>query len=303
MMLNERLKSTNHQVLAALSPRMTLPKDSYIYFNNLKKGYEGECKFDELCEKYLPPEWFVLRNLHYTLKGTDFQIDSILISQYNLILVDIKNFENDYYIKDGNWYTLSQHQISNPIAQKERIAILFQDLLNHFSSNLLVETYLLFINPAFTLYQAPIDSSLILPTQINRFMKTLNEKPIKLSESHHKLAEFLLSNQTSDKKHKCIPEHRYDMLKKGITCEVCNNFMKLSSKRSYLKCTSCGCEEKVEKAFIRNVLQYRVLFPEKAITTNNLVDWCEVLSDRTVSGLLRSNYKFIGHGKSVQYLV
>ena len=56
-----------------------------------------------------------------------------------------------------------------------------------------MEAHLVFINPEFALYQTPLDQPIILPNQLNRFMKKLNKTTSKLTSKHTQLAEKLIS--------------------------------------------------------------------------------------------------------------
>ena len=51
MAFKERTKSMNLRIYEILASRMRLDKEDYYYYLNLKKGYEGECRFDGLTEK------------------------------------------------------------------------------------------------------------------------------------------------------------------------------------------------------------------------------------------------------------
>ena len=85
-----------------------------------------------------------------------------------------------------------------------------------------VEAYVIFINPQFTLFNAPEGLPFILPTQLTSFMKKLNNKPAKLNNQHKKLAQALVSlHQTETSVNPSLPLYSFAQLEKGISCKKC----------------------------------------------------------------------------------
>jgi len=74
-----RTKPVELQILSSLNMRMTLSSKDRQHFFNLKRGYEGEVKFDALTEK-LQCDCFILNDLLLQANKTLFQIDSLIIT-------------------------------------------------------------------------------------------------------------------------------------------------------------------------------------------------------------------------------
>mgnify|MGYP006926219153 CR=1 FL=1 len=87
-----------------------------------------------------------------------------------------------------------------------------------------LEAYLVFVNPEFTLYQAPFDQSLIFPTQLKRYIQKLNMMPSKFTIRHTKLAQELISRHLPESSWERLPEYHYNQLRKGIICSSCQGF-------------------------------------------------------------------------------
>lgn len=85
MAYKPRTKPAELLLFEILDPRTTLPTREKQQYLNLKKGYEGECIFDSLMEK-LQCDCLMLNDLLLTVKGTTFQIDSLLITGGNIFL-------------------------------------------------------------------------------------------------------------------------------------------------------------------------------------------------------------------------
>ena len=133
-------------------------------------------------------------------------------------------------------------------------------------STLSLESYLILINPQFMLYHAPINSSIIFPTQLDRFMKKLNLSSSIINGSHNLLSDKLISQHKTDCPFSRIPHYTYDDLQKGIICPECHSFLS-RYKEMNLICETCGNVENWEIAVLRSVEELKLLFPGRKITT------------------------------------
>jgi hypothetical protein len=69
-----------------------------------------------------------------------------------------------------------------------------------------------------------------------------------------------------------------------------------------LICGKCGGEELVTVAVMRNVEEFKLLFPERKITTNVIHEWCGVVDSRKrISRVLGKNLKITGLGQWAFY--
>ena len=56
-------------------------------------------------------------------------------------------------------------------------------------------------------------------------------------------------------------------------------------------CKDCGHEEMVATALIRNVNEFKLLFPNRKITTNVIHEWCnEVKSKKIIRKILEKKF-------------
>lgn len=297
MALKDRTESNELLILRILHARMKLSEIEKKYYLNKEKGYEGEVKFDLLTEK-LESERIILNDLLLEVNNTKFQIDTVIIFQDRIELCEVKNYEWDYVYKNDRLYTLSEKEVPNPLDQLKRCESLFRQLLQNFRINIPIEGWLVFINPEFTLYNAPQNQSIIFPTQINRFMKKLNSKPSKLNSMHNKLAEQLISfHQIEAPNPQRLPYYDFDQPQKGICCASCHS-LSTSVRGTKLICDECGAIEKVESAVIRSVKEIKLLFPELKITTKIIHEWCGIIPSKTkIYRILKKNMKSIGFGQ------
>jgi hypothetical protein len=292
-------RSVSHElsVMRSLNTRADLSEEEKKHNINLEKGYQGEVMFDQLTAE-LHNDILVINDLCLEFSNTIFQIDTLIISQKAIYLFEVKNYKDDYIYESDNFkLVLSKKEILNPLGQLNRCRNLLQDLLRSLHIQLPLEGYLVFINPEFTLYQAPLNEQIIFPTQLKRLMNTLIQRPSKLTDWHRKIGAQLVSMHLPKNPNSKIPPYEYDLLKKHILCSRCFSFMTYDGDWKVF-CEKCDCEEHVDSAILRSVEELKLLFPDKKITTNLVYDWCGGIgSMKKYRRILKQNYKVVGDNK------
>lgn len=301
MLLKGRPESEELLATRILNTRMKLTEKERFHYSNLEKGYEGEVKFDLMAES-LQEERYIINDLLLEVNNSYFQIDTVLVSQGFIHLLDIKNYQGDFYLESDKLYSVTTNrEYKNPVTQLQRSATLFRQLLQNLKLNYLLEASLIFINPEFTLYQAPLNLPIIFPTQINRFLIDLNKMQSKLNDGHTKLAQKLLSLHQTKNPFTLLPKYQYDQLQKGIYCKTCKSFS-VSIKNYDFICGKCGGYERIQQAILRNVKEFKLLFPDQMLTSQMIYDWCQVdLTKRTLTRILSKNYNSIGNTSNTYY--
>ncbi|WP_068676555.1 nuclease-related domain-containing protein [Oceanobacillus sp. Castelsardo] len=292
MAYKERTKSKELAILEILNDRMQLAKKDKQHYFNLKKGYEGEVMFDSLTEK-LQCECLILNDLLLEVNNTTFQIDSLIIVQGKIHFYEVKNFEGDYYYESDKLYKKHKLEIINPLHQLSRSESLLRQLLLNHGFNLPIDASVVFINPKFTLYQLPLDKPIIFPTQIKSYLANLNATPSKLTKKHKKLADQLLALHMTESPYEKLPSYSYDQLQKGIICPNCHSFSATIGLKHY-KCTKCQHKELLDEAVLRSIKEFKLLFPNKKLTTKTIHNWCQVVPERRIRNILLRKFTKIG---------
>lgn len=302
MLLKKRTESKELVVLRYLNTRMELAAKDKFHLANLEKGYRGEIEFDRVTEN-LSEERYIIDDLLLQVNNSHFQIDKVIISGGVIHLLDVKYHEGDYYLESDKLYSVkSGREFKNPVIQLKRSETLFRQLLQNLKLNYLVQASVVFNNPEFTLYQAPMDLPIILPTQINRFLKELNETPSKLDENHKLLAQKLLSLHHDNNPYTTLPEYNYEQLEKGMHCRECGSF-NTSIEMQHLVCGRCENSQRVEQAIVQNIEEFRMLFPERKITTQSIYEWCNMtINKRRITRVLKKYYKAVGNTSDTYYV-
>ncbi|MGX6442505.1 nuclease-related domain-containing protein [Neobacillus sp. K501] len=293
MAFKNRTEPKKLKILRSLNTRKELNPEEKRYYLSQEKGYEGEVKFDLMTEK-LESGLLILNDLLLSVNHTKFQIDSMIISPEKLYPCEVKNFEGDYEDKSGRLHIKNGPEIKDPLKQVERSESLLRQYLQKIGYSFPIEPYLVYVNPEFTLYQAPLNDTIIFPTQINRLMKKFNLLPGKVNERQRRLAQRFVADHIIESPYDQIQPYNYGELCNGMTCSKCHSFS-VSYGGKYLVCSNCGCVEKIEDAVVRSVEELKLLFPDMRITTKLVYEWCKIFSSkRMISRILKLHYSAVG---------
>src|SRR5699024_2255677 len=247
------------RLFRALRSRRMITEEDRILYRSAKRGYEGELGFYEFLKGLLPRDALLLHSLSLESGHSNFQIDSLLVNNQSVCLFEVKNFVVDYYIRNHNWYLASSNkEIINPFIQLRRAESLFRQLLSSFDLSYSISSYLVFIHPEFTLYNASMNLPLIFHSQLNRFFHQDFFQKTPYSGEDYKLAERLLQHHKDDSRFEQLPQYTFEGLKKGITCGGCGRFMEELSSRM-LMCRFCKAMDSNEEAILRTISDFHLL--------------------------------------------
>lgn len=300
---HEPHKSVAHLMLEYLQHRKSLSSDEVIRLESLQKGYKGEMKFHHLVTDVNTTGQFLF-DLLFSNQGTEFQIDGLHIDNNTLTMYEIKNFGGDYFMNQDKWYLANNKQeIRNPLVQLQRSEFLLRDLLKQKYPNLIIKAYLVFIHESFMLYQVPLGYPAIFPSQLNRFQRSIQTNRKTISEQTEQIANSLTSLDIGESQYAKYPTYTFDELRKGIICSLdCGSFLQ-KHKNKLLHCAICDKTADIPTTLARAIAEFQLLFPERKITTGNLLDWCDnTISRSTLKNFLSSNFTMIKNGKYTYYL-
>lgn len=275
MINKKRGKPYDLLVLEALKKRMTLEQKYHVRYMNLSKGYGGECCLDGITDKM--KHCIVLKDLSFTIGGVDVQLDTMIITSKTVVLCEVKNYEGEYLYREECLYKLdSKIEIYNPLLRLPRSKLLLKQLFKELNfGHIPVEAVLVYVNPSFSLYEAPYFSHLVLPTNIKSYFEQVEKNLEPLTHAHTILANKLYSLNQPKKYEDNLPQYRYEKLKKGMICLNCNSFIEsLAPRHQSICCEQCGHKERVQEAIKRHVKEYQILFPERKVAVSAIKVWC-----------------------------
>src|SRR5699024_5228862 len=286
------------QMLHNLHPQIELSPQDNQHYNNLLKGYEGEHQFYQILKEKLLTTSIVLYDLLLESNGTLFQIDSLLIFNNTIILCDVKNYDGDFYVDQDKWYVAdTDKEIRNPLLQLKRSEFLLRNLFRLAVYNYSVQSYIIFINKEFTLYQAPLNLPVIFPAQTTRFIDKINTQSPIITEKDRQLARQLIKMHHDQPLVDRLPKYTFKQVKKEIICASCSGFLEYYNY-NVLVYINCNSKENIEIAVMRNVKEFMLLFPNKKVTTQSIFEWCSIInSKKTIRRILMKHLNLKRKGR------
>ncbi|ALC88974.1 nuclease [Bacillus sp. FJAT-18017] len=292
MLYKAKTKSEEHLILEYLDRRMSLKESDKQRLYRLNKGYEGEVQFEKLTSGLQTP-CIILNDLTFKVNNSTIQIDSSLLFGRILKFYEVKNLEGDYYLNDDKFFMRDGTEKNNPLLQMKRSESLYRQLLKELGFDLSIEASTVFVNPAFTMYNAPLNQPIIYPTQLTRLTNQLNKIPSNLTQSHWSLADKLISLNQEKSEYTTLPDYRFDNQKKGVTCYKCHSF-DIGVIGYKVVCMQCGHHEDVEAAVMRSIDELKMLFPNIKLSTSIVYDWCSIVSQSKIRRVLKKNFNIVG---------
>ncbi|OCA88114.1 hypothetical protein A8F94_09855 [Bacillus sp. FJAT-27225] len=288
MLYKARTKSEEHLILEHLDRRMNLSESDKQRLYRLNKGYEGEIQFEKLTSG-LQAQCIVLSDLNFKVNNSDLQVDSTILFGKTIKPFEVKNLEGDYYLNDDKFFMRNGTEKNNPLLQTKRIESLYRQLFKEIGCHLPIDASTVFVNPAFTMYNAPLDQPIIYPTQLKRLTDQLNNIPSTLTQYHWNLADKLISLNKVKSEYTKLPEYQFGNLRKGPTCCNCHSF-DIGVYGHKLVCLQCEQTEEVAEAIMRNVQEVKLLFPDENISTQLIHKWCLIIPENRIRRVLEKNF-------------
>ncbi|EDL64268.1 nuclease-related domain-containing protein [Bacillus sp. SG-1] len=298
--MKERLESDELKIYKSLDSRKKLNAKEKQYFAGLEKGFIGEKLFDDWLEPILGDR-ILLPDMQFMPKSTFVQIDTILLTSKLIYTFEVKNYEGDHVLEGDNLLRTDGSDTKNPLLQLKRNEPVLRSILDNLGFKIPIQSIAVFVNPSFHLYNAPVDLPIIYPTQLQRFIEKLNYTPSFLKKHHTELASKLISATVAENPYVRLPAYRYDELRKGIVCPGCGRFYE-EYVRSTLTCSSCGGRESAHSAVLRNIKEFKLLFPDDRITVSGVHDWCNIIQEKkTIRKILDTQFKLVNKGRGSYY--
>lgn len=304
MFYKNREKPKNLQLMESLNKRMHLTHEEYGYYLSLLKGYEGECRFDVMFVEKVSSDCLVLNDLLLKESNAVFQIDSLVVTGKKVLLYEVKNYRGQYVYQEDSWKMPGSNKvILNPLGQLNRTKTLLSQLLNCLGHPIPVEAYLVFVNPSFTLFQAPVRSDQLLPTMIADHFENLNKKHHSITKAHKELAKKLQDLDMSEAPHTTLPVYDFKTVEKGVFCSQCaGKVQKDIGRKQFCYCVRCGHKEHATDIILHCINEFRCLFPEQKITIGSIEKWCGfVFSRKRIRTVLNHSFKRRGSKRHTYY--
>jgi hypothetical protein len=234
-------------------------------------GYRGEQSLEYYLKNFIPEkDYMIFRGLRIPIGNTAFQLDTLLISLYFALIIEVKNYSGTLYFEQDFGQVIQTSKgiskvIPNPILQvKRQQQQLLKWIASHQFKKLPIEYLVTISNPSTKLETAPGNKEVtnrILhnernPDKINQFELLYNKKIISPTFLN-KLSQTLLNKHSLEEinilKSYGIMETE---LITGVQCLYCSRFGMIRQQCAWF-CTNCLATSNV--AHKQAILDYLLL--------------------------------------------
>ncbi|HDR6309107.1 TPA: NERD domain-containing protein [Bacillus cereus] len=313
MIVKERKMPVHLLQLEVLLRRLPVPHPKKnVVAENLAKfmaGYKGEQAI-EYPLSFLPEtEYSILHDIRLFDQKHYFQIDTLIVSSYFLLFLEIKNiigtlifdakFNQLIRVADG---TLEEG-FPDPLLQLKRQELQLRRWLQlHGLYNIPIESLVVISSPrtiikaSDEMFSSKIIHSANLPYRIKQIENQYKEKTI---DNINGLTDQIISEHSPKRQNVLVQYNiKKEELLKGVQCEECFTMTMLKEKQGW-RCSNCNSMSK--HAHLRALQDYTLLFG--MITTNSkLRDFLNMQSSSAVKRLLQTmNIPHTGDNKGRIY--
>ena len=307
----ERKKSLQIQALEALVPRLShrFPRYQDIQTDLAKrmKGYIGEKQMDYHLTTLDGP-YRIIPDVHLTVNGDYFQIDTIILSQHAIYMIECKNFDGSIHFDTTlRQFTRNDGQATKgyryPPTQAEKQKLRLQNWLLHHQQHQAIHVYyFIAIAEPSTIIEVTGDEQSIarliahsehIPTMIAKVERQLSERGVRKIDT---MTLYRLITQASREKPSHILTY-YDIkpadIMPGVICPNCST---LGMQRNYGIWICLRCKHRSKNAHRRAIATYQMLIKPE-ITNQALRAFLKVKSSFVVTRLLKSSGYHFNHVK------
>lgn len=254
----KRKLTMEHAFLLSLEKRSRLTTDQEWQLNRCESGHGGESELDQIVEEHGNSTWFHFKNIWIDYLGCT-QIDSLIITENGIHLIDTKNYTNHYTYQNHTWFHRDKALSKNINQQLLDNLTKCQSLSKKIPEMKNIQGTIVFINErAIPSILDPMPVNYLFRYQLFDWIDSLRQPKSNVKMNIQKTAEaikqYIVPNPY-DYKSVCSIEE-FAALKKGIYCKQCSSFKvdigkynvncscgiaKIKNKQFYGLCVNMGC--------------------------------------------------------------
>lgn len=303
----EMLKNpTRLEWLRELDKRQALKKEWSDELIRLERGEEGVQKVLETLKKYGDPKWAALQNLWLKYFG-NFESDLLLMTKFGLQTFEIKHYTGSYEYLHSQFLLDGASIGQNPISQSQRAFINVRKIIHDHSEKIPIQGNLIFTgqNCDVKISDPVAELEIMMLHQLSGYIKKLrtHEKTTTTPPiNQDKVLKILEGFETESvfKPGAIIGEMEKNM-QRGIMCSKCGSY-DIKITKYEVKC-ACSTIEPRENAIVRTICEYGVIYFDKHLDLNKLVDFFGGQVSRTnIRKYLIKHFKQVSPNKNTLFI-
>ena len=256
--------------ITARSSRSNLDDKNRSQLENLTRGYEGECLYDSIFNDLGHDNLYIYRDIYLNIEDSSTQYDSIIVSDDEVVVNEIKNYSGTYTVVDGSWAKGNFVLPDDPIAQLRRAVGKLRRLSLKSKLNFEVSGKLIFPNEECTLIirDESLKQKIIDRSNLRRYLARFKNNFSIRSGFALKICEAISHHIVDNPYFKSAVD--FDDVRHGIYCSECGGF-EVEVRRYHVSCLSCGSNETRETHLLRAISDFKYLFGKLPLTTQRMM--------------------------------
>ena len=265
-----------------------------------KQGYIGEKEFSEILNEQKSETW--LHDLQFK-NYNQVQLDFIVVTDEAIIQFEIKNYTGDYYYENGKLFRSTGYVAKDLIHQFEVSDKTLKRIVKKYKIDRKVISYIVFINPTFTLYgDLRSRINILLYSELHK-LKDMFGANFKYDENVWICKKLKSLHQPFITSYLYFEKVEFSKVIGGLKCISCNKIIEPSeifNVRKYVKCKKCGTISSRYSIVLQSLKELYLLKGEP-FSINEAEKWTGV-SNSAIKRILYKKFKRIGNYKNSKYV-
>lgn len=262
-----------------LAKYTTLTQDERKQMHRLQRGFLGEQLYDSVLEEIGHQHLIVFRDIWIKVGKSSRQIDTLIITDNEIIVNEVKHYTGNYMIKEGQW-SVNQINISeNPIMQAQRSSNKVIELCNNYGIRTVVTFKVIFTDEYFILDSDLHETkNIVLRSYMKKYFRALGNK---VSSYHsNQIKEYILEHIIDNPLE--MPVTDFSRIHFGFRCEQCGS-KEIGTNNISIFCRECDYREKFRFPIFRMIRDYAILTNQEKFTSENIRRMCDYkIAPRTI---------------------
>jgi len=311
MLLKMREVSSKQQMLEMINRRLSKSHAKYDYFQEMlrrtKAGCAGEKRVDqEWKEIYLQQAYYLLHDVEFKAKGgSTYQIDTLLMTQYFILVLEIKNISGrvDFMAENHQFIRVTSDGrvdgFRNPLDQVKRHARFMFRMLHMRGHHIPIACFVISANPNMIMSSRFATQPILHVSGLAERVEQLYRKHRQVCISEADLTELSEHLLQMHKPTRWIPDIQLDELKKGALCSQCNHT--LCYTHGKWRCSNCNIID--NQSMLVALHDFRLMMGNH-ISNAQFRDFFDINSEKAVYYLLKKlKFEAFGENKSRKYII
>lgn len=277
---------------------LTEEEEKQLY--RLRRGYRGEKLYDEVFDEIGHSNLIIFRDIWLKIGQSTRQIDSLIISDNEIIINEIKHYTGTYTVEGDKWSINNINISEDPILQARQTTNKMIGLCNNKGLHIPV-TYKVICTDEYFILKTNDENcrkNIICRNYLKKYFRSFNDKTA--THRAEKIKDLILENIIDNPME--LPTIDISRIRKGFKCGKCESY-EMEKGKFAVNCRMCGYKEKINAHLMQMVKDYDVLLHHTNFTNKSIREILNnQLSQRTVHRCIAKYCTPIG-GKTGYYKV